>query len=80
MPNTTETEYFIGTCPKTKDGKPIPEVLRSAQRIIVRQSYRLVDEEGRPSGVSCKGHTTTYPHWKYEDIEIDCEKLWKLVK
>ena len=40
MPNTTETDYFIGmTQGKTKDGK-------LTQRIIVSQVIRLVDEEG----------------------------------
>ena len=62
MPNTTETDYFIGmTQGKTKDGKP-------TQRIIVSQVIRLVDEEGFEED------------WKKEDIEIECEKLWKLVK
>ena len=62
MPNTTETDYFIGTTQgKTKDGK-------LTHRIIVSQVIRLVDEEGFEED------------WKKEDIEIDCEKLWKLVK
>ena len=41
---------------------------KPTQRIILYQVIRLVDEEGLEVD------------WKKEDIEIDCEKLWKLVK